>query len=252
MRSWKILLVVLSVATLIGSGLVVASATTSSTPPVRYSACLSSRTRLLSRVSVRSRPQCPTGSRVISWNSKGPAGNTGVAGPQGLPGATGPIGPSGVQGQTGSTGAQGLPGPEGPSNLNALQGSPCNFHGALSTVQVNQDSATGDVSIICLPTGNVIGVSVKIGMLTTIEIVDLTTSGSIICSNSTSCALAGNLGDSMKVVLTDGDAVLGGGSNFTFTCPVGFLGGAIGNVGYEQATCIGVLNGYTLFSVTVP
>jgi len=252
MRSWKILLVVLSVVPLIGSGLVVASATTPSTQPVRYSACLSSRTKLLSRVSVRTRPHCPAGSRVISWNSKGPTGNTGAAGLQGLTGATGPIGLTGAQGQTGSAGAQGPPGPEGPSNLSALQGSPCNFHGALSTVQVKQDSATGDVSIVCLPTGNVIGVSVSIGVLTTIEIDDLTTSGSILCSDSTSCALAGNLGDSMKVVLTSGDAVLGGGSDFTFTCPVGYLGGAIGNVGYEQATCTGVLNGYTLFSVTVP
>jgi len=258
---------------LMGSGVVMASAATKSNSGTTYYACLRSVGGVLYGVKTTAATRCHRKDKAVTWNQTGPTGPagitgatgstgaTGLVGPQGVPGASGPIGPAGVQGQTGSIGAQGqagvtgapgLPGPTGPSNLSALQGSPCTFHGVSSTVQVNQDSATGNVSIVCLPTGNVIGVSVKVGVLTSIQIVDLTTPGTVLCTNSTSCAFAGHLGDSMRVTLTSGDATSGGGSNFTFSCPVGFLGGATGNVGFEQAVCTGSLSGYMLIPVTVP
>ncbi|MEI8082053.1 MAG: hypothetical protein WCI74_09435, partial [Actinomycetes bacterium] len=87
----------------LGTGAVVnASATGSS---VTYYGCLSSK-GALSKVGTVSPPRCPTSSRVISWDSQGPAGTPGIAGATGATGAvgatgaTGPVGPSAMNCQT--------------------------------------------------------------------------------------------------------------------------------------------------------
>lgn len=63
--------------------------------------------------------KCRPNETALSWNQKGPKGDTGAPGPQGSTGAPGPqgtqgpAGPAGPAGPQGATGAQGVPGPEG-------------------------------------------------------------------------------------------------------------------------------------------
>jgi Collagen triple helix repeat (20 copies) len=70
------------------------------------------------RVIDSSTSQCKTGEAALSWNQKGPKGDTGAQGPRGYDGQTGPTGPAGADGLPGPEGQQGDPGPEG------LQGVP--------------------------------------------------------------------------------------------------------------------------------
>ncbi len=95
---------------LVGAGMIISSAESSSAPVVKYSACLSSVTRTLSKVTIDGTPACPSHSRVIAWSAQGPSGATGPTGPQG---ATGAVGPSGATGPAGTTGSAGPTGPAG-------------------------------------------------------------------------------------------------------------------------------------------
>jgi Collagen triple helix repeat (20 copies) len=87
----------------------------------------------------------------------GPIGETGAAGAAGLPGAPGPkgdTGPAGQQGPKGDVGAQGPPGPQGPAggSPGSLNGTGCLKGAYPGTVQANVDSATGGISLVCVPT----------------------------------------------------------------------------------------------------
>ncbi|HVX30190.1 MAG TPA: hypothetical protein VHA53_06890 [Nitrolancea sp.] len=71
---------------------------------------------------------CQRGDTAISWNQRGPAGETGVTGPSGETGAAGPVGPqgetgpSGPAGPAGATGTDGSVGPSGPTGLQGNAG----------------------------------------------------------------------------------------------------------------------------------
>ncbi len=69
--------------------------------------------------------KCPNGMTPISWNTTGPQGATGPAGPQGPQGPTGPAGPQGPQGATGPVGPQGPQGATGPAGTNVAAGQTC-------------------------------------------------------------------------------------------------------------------------------
>ncbi|HWD95965.1 MAG TPA: hypothetical protein VG246_06065 [Acidimicrobiales bacterium] len=120
MKLWRTLVATTGAVALVGAGMAIASAESSSAPVVNYSACLSSITKTLSKVTIDGTPKCSAHSRVISWDAQGPSGATGPAGPQGTTGATGPAGggsgatgPAGPQGATGPAGAPGQVGPAG-------------------------------------------------------------------------------------------------------------------------------------------
>ena len=83
MQSWKKLILGASVIVAIGGGAIVASASTTPPSSVRYSACLSSGTGTLSKVTSGATPKCESGSRVIAWNEQGVKGATGAAGAAG-------------------------------------------------------------------------------------------------------------------------------------------------------------------------
>ncbi|MGC2176132.1 MAG: hypothetical protein WA614_11785 [Acidimicrobiales bacterium] len=116
MKLWRIAVTTAVAVALVGGGMAIASAESSSAPVLRYSACLSSVTKTLSNVTINARPRCPSHSRVIAWSAQGPAGiagspgavgptgATGTAGPQGGPGPAGPPGPKGDVGSTGPAG----------------------------------------------------------------------------------------------------------------------------------------------------
>jgi hypothetical protein len=116
MKFWNGMLATASAAVLVGSGMVIASAESSSAPVVKYSACLSTVTKTLSDVTISGTPKCPSHSRVIAWSAQGPAGSEGATGATGAAGAAGPagaIGAAGATGSAGSTGPQGSVGPQG-------------------------------------------------------------------------------------------------------------------------------------------
>jgi len=122
-----------------GAGaVVVASATGSS---VTYQACLSSK-GALSKVSSSVTPSCPATSRIISWDSQGPAGvpgTNGTPGSNGAPGTPGAQGVQGVVGLLGNTGPQGTPGSDGTNGSAGLTGNagpqgPAGTNGALGPV----------------------------------------------------------------------------------------------------------------------
>jgi hypothetical protein len=153
---------------------------------------------------------CPPGTTAITWNQTGPQG---PGGPQG------PAGPQGPIGATGATGAKGDTGPAGPSNLAALQGSPCTVGGKPSTLSVSVDSATGAVSMTCIP---VFAVSVTVTGQTmgTIAMKDWSNNTTRHCGNATSCLFYFPHGDSVMVVMsTVGTGWHPPGSPFTYTCP---------------------------------
>ena len=58
---------------------------------------------------------------------------------------------TGPQGPAGATGPAGPEGPAGPSSLAALQGSPCTVGGHTSTLNVSVNSASGAVTMTCVP-----------------------------------------------------------------------------------------------------
>ncbi len=67
---------------------------------------------------------CKNNETFLSWNSVGPQGATGPAGPAGPQGATGPAGPAGPQGATGPAGPAGPQGATGPAGPAGPQGDP--------------------------------------------------------------------------------------------------------------------------------
>jgi hypothetical protein len=90
---------------------------------------------------------CPAGTTgPISWNQRGPQGETGPAGergPQGIPGVQGPAGPTGPQGEPGEGG-------EGTVTLASLQGADCALAaGGTGSLEITT-GADGRVSIACL------------------------------------------------------------------------------------------------------
>ncbi|MCU1363504.1 MAG: hypothetical protein JWM55_1332 [Acidimicrobiaceae bacterium] len=86
MRSWQKLLISVSAVVAAGGGAVIASASTKSAEGSQFSACLSS-TGLLAKVSVNATPTCPTRSRLVTWNARGPQGSAGSSGAAGAAGS---------------------------------------------------------------------------------------------------------------------------------------------------------------------
>lgn len=120
MKLWRTVAATAGAVALVGGGMAIASAESSSAPVVKYSACLSSITKTLSKVTINGSPKCPRHARVISWNAQGPTGKTGPAGPQG---SAGPAGPAGsATGTPGPAGPQGAPGPVGPTGATGPAG----------------------------------------------------------------------------------------------------------------------------------
>src|ERR1700731_2329002 len=103
MKIWSRLAILGSVVAITVGGVAIASATTREAT-VQYTACLDTRTKTLSDVTVNGIAKCAVHSQRISWNSQGPAG---IAGTQGLAGPQGPAGAQGPAGPQGATGAQG-------------------------------------------------------------------------------------------------------------------------------------------------
>lgn len=124
MKVLRLAVVVAAVTALISTGFVVAGAS-SRTPNFSYSACLNAKTKTLSQVTINRSPTCARGSRLVTWNARGPkgaAGATGTAGstgPVGSAGSTGPAGPQGVHGAPGAAGAAGATGPAGPLSIDS-------------------------------------------------------------------------------------------------------------------------------------
>lgn len=106
---WKDVGVLVAAVAVASSGVAIASATTTTPTAVKYSACLSSKSKTLIDVTIGARLTCPAGYKLISWNAKG------LTGAAGAPGANGPAGPTGPEGAAGAPGAQGAPGVAGPS-----------------------------------------------------------------------------------------------------------------------------------------
>jgi hypothetical protein len=77
--------------------------------------CYGKVTGLLRAIDKQAGQNCLSIENPISWNQKGPKGDTGVAGPKGE------TGPQGLQGQPGEKGDKGDPGPTG---MQGLQGPP--------------------------------------------------------------------------------------------------------------------------------
>jgi Collagen triple helix repeat (20 copies) len=65
---------------------------------------------------------CKSNETAISWNQKGPKGDTGPQGATGVQGATGPPGATGQPGPQGQTGPQGTQGPAGGTGLQGADG----------------------------------------------------------------------------------------------------------------------------------
>jgi hypothetical protein len=102
MQSWKKLILGAGVIVAIGGGAIVASASITTPSNVRYSACLSTGTGTLSKVTSGETPKCESGSRVIAWNEQGVKGATGAAGVAGARGSlwsTGTSAPTVISGQ---------------------------------------------------------------------------------------------------------------------------------------------------------
>jgi collagen triple helix repeat protein len=115
MKLWRIAVTTAGAVALVGGGMAIASAESSSAPVLRYSACLSSVTKTLSNVTINARPRCPSHSRVIAWSAQGPAGIAGSPGAAGPTGATGSAGPQGGPGPAGPPGPKGDVGSTGPA-----------------------------------------------------------------------------------------------------------------------------------------
>lgn len=109
------------------------------------------------------RSHCTGLETQVTWNQKGPKGETGLQGPAGpkgdtglqgpkgdtgAPGATGPQGDLGPKGDKGDTGAQGLPGPA-LSSIDALSGVGCTSAGNAGTISVSY-APDGTVTLKCV------------------------------------------------------------------------------------------------------
>jgi len=107
----RLLAAVAVLAALACAGALTALATSRAAESSVIQACRAKMTGLLRVVSDPSK--CTRRELPISWNSQGPAGATGPAGPQGAQGAPGPAGPQGERGPQGAAGQQGPAGPQG-------------------------------------------------------------------------------------------------------------------------------------------
>jgi hypothetical protein len=124
MNYWKRLGVIAGAVALAGASAAVANAAASSKPTVTYSACLNSKTKTLSDVTINATTKCTARSKFVTWNAQGSTGPTGATGAQGVAGATGPTGVSGsgASGATGPTGATGPAGATGPTGATGPAG----------------------------------------------------------------------------------------------------------------------------------
>jgi hypothetical protein len=113
-RRWKNFSVVVSAVLITCGGVAIASATTTPTT-VKYSACLSSRSKTLVDVTIGGKLTCSPSYKLITWNAQGPTGAAGAPGAAGPAGATGPVGPAGAAGSTGMAGPSGVAGARGPA-----------------------------------------------------------------------------------------------------------------------------------------
>jgi hypothetical protein len=105
-------------------------------------ACKNVRTGLV-RI-VRAGANCRRNEAPVSWNVRGPRGDTGPAGAPGPSGPQGGTGPAGAQGPAGPQGAPGPPGERGPAgapgaaSLASLAGSDCTTSaGGAGTVDID-------------------------------------------------------------------------------------------------------------------
>jgi hypothetical protein len=99
MALWKKLLASASALALVSGGVIAASASTTKTTNVKYSACLNSIAGTLSKVTMNGALKCPSAEKLISWNARGPKGL------KGSPGSPGPSGAAGARGSLWSTGS---------------------------------------------------------------------------------------------------------------------------------------------------
>ena|GEM_PF-2086801 len=97
MRLWKTFLVSACSVTLVSAGVIAASAASSTSSNVKYSACLNRSSKTLSNVTISGVPKCPPSSTVIIWNAQGPKG---AAGPEGIPGVRGSLWSTGTTSPT--------------------------------------------------------------------------------------------------------------------------------------------------------
>lgn len=112
-KRWKSVAVLVSAVAVACSGVVIASASTTSPPTTKYSACLSPKTKTLIDVTIGGKLTCRATYKLVTWNAQGPSGAAGSAGAQGPAGSTGPAGAPGAPGAAGSQGAPGIAGPMG-------------------------------------------------------------------------------------------------------------------------------------------
>ena len=97
---------------------------------------------------------CLRGETAVSWNVRGPRGQTGPLGPPGEKGDTGAAGATAAQGTRGAAGATGSPGADGPAGATGAVG-PTGATGPASTVAgpTGPTGATGAASTVAGPTG---------------------------------------------------------------------------------------------------
>ncbi len=163
MRTWKMILAVATGAALVSGGVVVSGAATRTAPNWKYAACLSAKSKTLSRVTINATPSCPRHFRLITWNAQGPSGTAGTAGTAGIAGVAGPAGPAGPaglagpagpaggaggQGPTGATGPQGAPGvtgPAGPLSISAVSANDSQPQLGIAMVALSFPTTTGTV-----------------------------------------------------------------------------------------------------------
>src|SRR5450631_1250843 len=111
------MLVGTSALVLVCGGLVAtANATTSRATTIKFSACLSSTTKSLSRITLNKTLKCPPKTKLVTWNSQGPQGDAGAAG---VPGTDGVPGANGAPGTNGAPGNVGAPGTNGTSVISS-------------------------------------------------------------------------------------------------------------------------------------
>ena len=101
------------------STLAASAATSVSSGPTVFHACLTRSTRAIYDVRTDQTPVCHRNDASITWNETGPAGPQGA---KGATGATGPAGATGPQGSKGDVGAAGATGPAGPAGTQGPKG----------------------------------------------------------------------------------------------------------------------------------
>ena len=118
---WKTLGVLVSAVAITSGGVAIASATTASPSAVKYSACLSSKTKTLIDVTIGRKLTCSAAYKLVTWNAQGSTGAPGAAG------ALGPFGPAGAAGAVGAAGAAGTQGPSGVAGARGPAGGDLGF-----------------------------------------------------------------------------------------------------------------------------